>query len=233
MVALAGTGLLGLRLWALLRQQVLWREVCGPVWEVCALGLAGLVALGLGTTHEFAYAMSFDLVDWVWLALFEVVFGTVVGALVSLPGHAVLGALEASGAALGTPTATGWRLLGCCVTGLCGLSLGVHRPLLAALVDLQAYWPVGHPQSWLTFSGLGGEVITKAHHGLLLSLALATPVLLCAAVFDLSQRLLARGSGPWQASMEALRPWLMWASAVVALAASWAAYPGAWARGLG
>jgi len=232
-VALAATGLLGLRLWALLRQQVLWREICGPVWEVCAVGLALVIALGFGMPTELAYTMDVDITGWLLLALFEILFGTVVGALASLPGHAVLGALDASGTALGAPTATGWRLLGCSITGLCGVSLGVHRPLVAALIDLQFCWPVGHPEWWLSGGGFAGDVISNAHHALLLSLALATPVLLCAAVFDLSQRLLTRGAGPWMFALETLRPWLMWATALIALAASWAAYPGAWARGLG
>ncbi len=223
-----------LRLWAILRQQVLWREMCGPVWEACAAAFAILFALGLPSSNVIAD--TFSLTTFGLLAACELALGSILGALVSLPGHAVLGALQTSGQTLWVPPQTGFRLWGTCLTGLCGVALGLHHPLLAALLDLQMYWPIGHPEHWLVAASatdLLGEVIGAAHHTVLLSLSLATPVLLCAAIFDLTLRLLARGSGPWVFGSAALRPWIVWATATVALAASWAAYPGAWARGLG
>ena len=77
------------------------------------------------------------------------------------------------------------------------------------------------------------DVIAAAYAMTVLALALATPVLLTVAVADLATRLLGRGSDPAGALMDALRPWLRTAGALIALGASWAAYPEAWARGLG
>ncbi len=227
--------LVAIRLWALLRQQVLWREVCGPVWEACAAAFGLLVALGLPAESNFI-AVTWSWPDVLWLAGWEFVFGTVLGALVSLPGHAVLGALQASGQTLGISPAAAFRLWGSCMAALCGVALGLHRPLLVAVLDLQAIWPVGQASAWLDASlvdNLYAEVVLAGSHALLLSLSLATPVLLCAAVFDLTQRLVSRGAGPWLWAGESLRVWLVWATSLLALAASWAAYPGTWGRGLG
>jgi hypothetical protein len=53
-------------------------------------------------------------------------------------------------------------------------------------------------------------------------------VLLTSATLDLGLRLTARGVAV--PMMDALRPWLVAAAALIALGAAWAAYPEAWLR---
>jgi hypothetical protein len=123
-------------------------------------------------------------------------------------------------------------LLGASLALAASLGLGIHRPLLVALRDLSVIWPPGAPQLW-SLPLDWPDVALAAHDMTLLGLALATPVLLGAAVADLMSRLLGRGGGAAGALSEAMGPWLRTSLAFLALAASWDAYPEAWARALG
>jgi len=213
-----------LRLYGLLRMQVLWRSALGPVWEgVCAALALLLAAVLLSRPGE---AVALDL--WLLIGLCEFLLGSAIGGLVSLPGSALLGAARQSASTLqvfgrGLPV----LLAIACVAG--GLLADLHRPLLIALRDLLLLWPVGAPARWLPGLGeLAPWFARSAHAGLILALTFATPVLLTTATLDLGLRLTARGVAI--PVMTALRPYLVAAAALVALGAAWAAYPEAWLR---
>lgn len=232
--AWAASGLLAIRLFGIFAVQPHWRRVVGPWWSAVAVALA--VSLAPALLPRGAWLSSADGGTWIGLALLELMLGGVVGLLVALPGYALIGALDVSGRSLGLHEASSRVTTGlglAVVLGL-GLSLGLHRPLLVGLSSTLDAWPVGRPSAWLwSAPDLLGRAITAARGVLVLALALATPVLLTLAVVDLGTRLLGRGPAPAEAMMDALRPWLRTAAALIALGASWSAYPEAWARGLG
>ena len=215
-----------LRLFGLLRAQVLWQRALGPVWQGIAAALAIAVALVLWPVMP-GEPVTFG--RFVAIGACEFLLGSVLGGLLALPGLALLGAAGQSAATLQAPRSGAVPLLLAvtCVSG--GLLAGVHRPLLLALRELLVLWPVGAPAQWLpTLPALLSWVVAAAHAGLVLALTLATPVLLSAATLDLGLRLACRGvAAP---AGEVLRPWLCAAAALVALGAAWAAYPGAWLR---
>lgn len=222
-LALVGWG--ALRLFALLRAQTLLRAAIGPVWEGVAAAVALAVALVLLPTTGEAVALG----RWLTIGLCEFLLGSVLGALLSMPGVALLGAAGQSASSLHAPRARAVALLltVACVSG--GLLAGVHRPLLLALRDSLSLWPVGAPTLWLpALPGLLTWTIAAAHTGLVLALTLATPVLLTTATLDLGLRLASRGVATPVG--EALRPWVCSAAALLALGAAWAAYPAAWLR---
>ncbi len=223
---LALTGWGALRLFGLLRAQTLWRSALGPVWEGVAAALAVSVALVLLPTLA---AQPVPLGRWLVIAVCELLLGSVLGGLLALPGAALLGAAGQSAAQLEISRSRGLPLLLviACLSG--GLIAGVHRPLLLALRELLALWPVGSPARWLPeLSALLAWLVAAAHACLVLALTFATPVLLTAATLDLGLRLAGRsGAAP---VVEVVRPWLAGAAAMLALGAAWAAYPAAWLR---
>lgn len=222
-LALIGWG--ALRLFGLLRMQVMWREALGPVWEAAAAVLAVSVALVLLPAGGEAVSLG----RWAPIAACELLLGSVLGGLLSLPGAALLGAAGQSAVGLQLSRTRGLPLLliVACLAG--GLISGVHRPLLLALRELLALLPVGAPARWLPeLPALGSWLVAAAHACLVLALTFATPVLLTAATLDLGLRLASRGvAAPM---LEVVRPWLVGAAALVALGAAWAAYPAAWLR---
>lgn len=226
-MSLAGVGWLALRYFGLLRAQVLWREALGTTWEAVAAGLAVCLAI-VGAPD-----VEFGLGAWATIAVCEFLLGSVTGALLSLPGQALLGAAGQSAAMLlhgGSGRGTVRVLVVACLVG--GLAADLHHPLLVSLQQHAAVWPVGEPARWWpAAAGLGAQVVGAAHACLGLAFTLATPVLLAVAVLDLTLRLTTRGVAT--APGEALRPWLATAAALVALGASWAAYPEAWQRAWG
>jgi flagellar biosynthesis protein FliR len=218
-----------LRLFGLLRVQVLWREAVGPAWEAVAAGLAVCVALVVTpATADVAVATP----AWWLVAGCEFLFGSVTGMLLSLPGQALLGA-GGQGELLVLHGARG-RLAAlfavACVAG--GLAADLHRPLLVSLQRHLSVWPVGEPARWMSgLDAFATQAIAGGHAYLVLAFTLATPVLLAYAVIDLTLRWTVRGVATTPG--DALRPWLATAAALVALGASWAAYPDAWQRGFG
>lgn len=222
---LAALGWATLRLFGLLRMQVLWRAAIGPVWEAIAAVLAVCLAAVLVAPAVGPVSVG----GWIVVAACELLLGSAIGGLLSLPGAALLGAASHGAGLLQAPRVRGLPLLlaVACLAG--GLAAGVHRPLLVALRELLMLWPVGAPTRWLP--GLADApqwLAASAHAALTVALILATPVLLTAATVDLSLRLGARGAAA--PTLEVLRPWLICAAALVALGAAWAAYPEAWLR---
>ena len=223
---LALFGWAALRLFGLLRAQVLWQRALGPVWQgvAAALAIAGALVLWPGTPGEAVAVGRFIVIG-----VCEFLLGSVLGGLLALPGVALLGAAGQTAATLQAPRGGALPLLiaVACVSG--GLIAGVHRPSLFALRELLVLWPVGAPAQWLpAVPALLAWLVAAAHACLVLALTLATPVLLTAATLDLGLRLACRGVAVPVG--EALRPWLCAAAGLVALGAAWAAYPEAWLR---
>ncbi len=228
--ALATALWLTLRLGALLLVQVPWFRLLGPLWvpiaAVLAAALAGALALTL--------APGGGLVDAPTLlrgALLELALGGLAGALVGLPGHALVGAAGASGKALDLRRGAWEPLLIALVLSLC-LGLGLHRPLLLGLREFALLVPPGvglHSAAQLLHRPLEPLVVAAgAAHLLLLALALATPVLLSKAVVELAAGLVEPPGEP----RSGIGRWLAAAAAILALCASWSAYPEAWLRSL-
>ena len=232
------------RLWACLRCQASWRCALGPRWEwisaIVALALAALALLG-GKLADPSPELARG---WTQLGLalgFELLLGATLGALVSLPGHALVGAATTSDALLrerphdpASPAApASMTSLLVCASLAAGLSLGLHRPLLAALLAGFELLPLGDPYSWMPPAT---ELLTRAPeaaaHASVLALALATPVLLTRALACLALACLARGGVNLEALSGVLAPGLRLALAMITLGAAWSSYPQAFARAL-
>lgn len=226
-MSLAVVGWGALRVFGLLRAQVLWRTAVGPVWEGVAAGLAVCVALVAASGASADVSMT----TWLLIAGCEFLLGSVVGLLLSLPGQALLAAAGQSGETIGgTHGGLVFVFAVACLAG--GLAADLHHPLLLGLQQQLTQWPVGEPARWSpAMDGFAERVIAAAHGYLALAFTLATPVLLSVAVIDLTLRLTIRGVAT--APGDALRPWLATSAALVALGAAWAAYPEAWQRAWG
>lgn len=224
--ATAACAWLAVRLFALLRAQTLWRGALGGAWPLIAAALAGLLAAAWrpADVEPVAWAV------WLPVAVLEALLGAVLGALVSLPGEAALGAARASGLALGLARPRAWEALHLALAGALALALDLHRPLLAGLRGTAARWPVGQPAAWRFDGGLDAA-IAGAGELAALALGLATPVLLTAAIVELGLGFAARVQ-PLAAAAPALRPWFVTAAALAALGAAWTAYPESWLRAL-
>jgi len=224
--ATLGWGLVAVRLWALFRVHPIWRLAIGPWWNVVAAGLAGIVALGAGS----AVTTTPVATTWVELGVLvgvELVVGTLLGLLVSLPGYALLGAASSSAVALRT-SATPVVGLGVALILATALSLGLHRPLLVGALDTVAVVPLGEP---LAAPLTAAAISAAAQTTVLLALALATPALLAGVTFEVAARLVGRGPGPATAAADTA-PWFRLAAALVALGASWSAYAPSWTTAL-
>jgi len=223
---------LTLRLGALLLVQVPWLRLIGPLWIPIAAVLALSLSLSLALSLSLPPAAS--LVDTPTLvrgAIFELLFGGLAGLLLGAPGHALLGAAGASGRALELRRGAWEPLLITLVLCLC-LGLGLHRPLLLGLREFALLAPPGaglQEATGLLLHGLRPTVLAgAAAHLLFLSLALATPVLLSKAVVELAAGLIEPPGEPRPGTGR----WLAAAAALLALCASWSAYPQAWLRSL-
>jgi len=233
-----------LRVWAILRAQVLWRAAVGPWWWLVAAALSLVLAPAAVGRHVASFDVSVghgfpgvDPATWILVGILELLVGTVIGLLVTLPGHALVGAAHTSNRLLGLSTlgSRGLLQLAVALVLVMALSLDLHHPLLGGLLGVFAVFPVGRPEMWLGLpsEGLVTTVAMAAHSMTVLALALVTPVLLGCLVADVVARLLGRGPGAAEPVAGALRPWLRVALALTALGASWAAYPEAWSRALG
>ncbi len=228
--ALAAALWLTLRLGALLLVQVPWLRLLGPLW----IPIATALALSIAGALALSFPPAAGLVDTPTLlrgALFELAFGGLAGALLGAPGHALLGAAGASGRALELRRGAWEPLLIAVVLSLC-LGLGLHRPLLLGLREFALLAPPGVGLARaveLLHLGLSPMVIAgAAAHLLFLSLALATPVLLSKAVVEVAAGLVEPPGEPRSGAGR----WLAAAAALLALCASWSAYPEAWLRSL-
>ena len=236
----AGFGLLSLRLWALLRVQALWRAGVGPSWELVAAGLAATLSavlvlsggvLGGGVAWPGQGGQS-----WLVAAGFELLLGTVLGLLLSLPGWALLGAGRVSEATLELRTnVEGGTLARVLALGsmVAALRLGLHGPLLGALAASVERFPIAAPLAWTqAVPGDLGELAVWTAEATALALAVATPALLVHALVELGLGALGRGPEPAGLLARAMAPGLRFAAALLALAAAWSAFPEAFARGV-
>lgn len=223
---LAAWAWLALRLFAVLQAQTLWRAAAGGMWWAIAAGLAAILAAAWAPIRLAPVAWT----SWLLAAGFELLLGAVLGALVSLPGDAALGAARRSGVALGLAGARAFAALHVALVGSLALATGLHRPLLTGLRACATRWPVGEPGAWPLQLDLAA-VSAAAHDATVLALGLATPVLLTAAVVELALACAAR-PGPMAALAAASRPWLVAVAALTALAAAWAVHPDAWLQAL-
>lgn len=223
---LAAWAWLALRLFALLRAQAIWREAAGGAWWA----IAGALAIVLAAAWGPAGAAAVPWHAWLVGACFEVLLGAVIGALVSLPGEAALGAARQSAVSLGLGRARAFAALQLALAGSLALGLALHRPPLTALRSVATRWPVGDPATWQADVDVAA-VIAAAHDATLLALGLATPVLLTVAIVELALAL-AAPRGPLASLAGAVRPWLVASAALVALSAAWATHPEAWSRAL-
>lgn len=228
--------LVATRFWALLRVQVVLREAVGSpaLWEAGAAVFATVLAFAVVEPAQPEVLTSALLVGF----LFEFALGSVLGQWASLSGYALLGAAGVSSQLLvpgaGGQGGRGLAMLLVVLAAGCALALGLHRPLLAALWWSVELWPPGRPEQWaLTVADGLAELVLAARALVVLALALATPVLLCAALTDVVTRVVGRGPRSVPGLVEALRPWASTALALAALAASWDAYPELWASALG
>lgn len=234
-IALAAAIWWTLRLSALLSVQVPWLRLLGPLWIPVALVLALSIASALALSPGFSSIVaSTEIIEPVVLlhgAVLEVIFGGLVGLIIGLPGHALLGAASISSRAFEIRRGAFEPLLIALVLSLC-VGLGLHAPLLLGLREFALLLPPGLdlPSALPALAnGQSAEFIARtAAHLLFLALALATPVLLTRAVIELAASLVEPPGG----SRSSLARWLASAAAVLALCASWSAYPDAWLQAL-
>jgi hypothetical protein len=215
-------GLVAVRLWAILRAQILWRSAVGPAWSLAAVVLAFAIAGTVTGPAEWQPA-----VDWRVAALAEFALGTTIGLLVSLPGYALLGGMSAVALLVRTQPSAFVGLALVFVLAL-GMALELHRPLLLAAAGSFDVFALGNPRAWSAALEADGVawLAEGAHTFALLSIVFATPALLFAAVCELAVRLATQ---PLE-ELEGLAPWVRSAAALVALGCSWVAYAHTWAE---
>ncbi len=227
--------LVALRLFAILRMQPLWSAALGAAWIPVAAGLSVVLGLVVVTSAGSAPLPDDDtsLPTWIVLGGLELVLGTVIGAFASLPGHALLGAAGTSASLLRTSPRP-FVALTVAIAMTAALAAGLHHPLLEVLTDGVRVIPPGRPATWL--SGAHADLLPAslvALDGLLvLGLCFAAPVLLTVATVRFGLGAIALGPSPARAVVDGLDAWVAVALALVALGASWAVYPHAWARAI-
>jgi flagellar biosynthesis protein FliR len=208
--------LVAVRVFAILRAQVLWQATVGAWWTVVAAGLALVLAPGLA---DAAGPVELSLTA----VAIEALVGTAIGVVVSLPGWALIGGSATSAAVLRT---TPGPMVGLAVAlvAATSLALDLHQPLLVSLSASVETIPPGTFAIAYDASSLAQAV----HASVVLALSLATPVLLAALVAEVAMA--GVGAGPAPAGPQAAAPWLRTAAALVALGASWQAYAIVWAH---
>ncbi len=207
--------LAALRTFAILRAQVLWRTAVGGTWPFVSAGLA----LALAPTVA---APSGPALSWASAGT-ELLVGTAIGIVVSLPGWALIGGATANASALRVAPKP---LLAATVAFVLAvaLALDLHQPLLLGLRES------GQVGAVAIASDVTWMLVARAVHAMtLLALSLATPVLLCLAVAHLTLSWLGRGPAAMGPVADTLTPWIGAAGALVALGASWQAYGAIWA----
>lgn len=222
------------RLWACLRVQASWRFAVGVHWE----WIAGALAVGLAVLAwaggRLGASVALDGTTIVVALVFELLLGSVLGLVISMPGWALVGAAQESEQALAWQgeSASLARLL--VVASLAaGLALGLHAPLCAGLLGLFDRFELAHPSAWVpALTELPSYLVDRATAILLLGLALATPVLLTRMIVSLCLASLGRERHDAGELVDVLSPGLRLGAGLVALGAAWSAYPEAFARGM-
>lgn len=224
--ATAAWGWLALRLFGILRVQALWHAAAGRAWSWIAAGVAMLLAAAWSRS-----GLAVGWTTWLWLGVWEVLLGVVLGLFVGLPGDALVGAARQTAACLGLGASRGWVTLQAALAGSLGLALEVHHGLLTGLRGATTRWELGEPAAWGVPVDLDG-CVDLARELLLLGFGLATPVLLTALVTDLVLAGASRGA-LLQRSLGALRPWVVLWLGLGAFTAAWESYPEAWLGSFG
>ncbi len=225
------------RLWATLRVQASWRWAIGPTWEWIAGALAVCMATLAWSSGRLGEAALAEGPTFVLALLFELILGTVLGLMISLPGWALVGAARESEHALGWQGEQGEsgslaRLL-IAASLAAALALGLHAPLCAGLLGLFDRFALARPPDWLpALAELPDYLIDRAVAITLLALALATPVLLTRTIVALCLSSLAREREDAAELLDVLSPGMRLAAGLVALGAAWSAYPEAFARAM-
>lgn len=228
----AAIALASVRLWALLRVQASWKAVLGRRWEwiaaALAIGLAGIAA----ASGRLALVPVDTLGSLAIAAVFELALGSALGLAVALLGYALVGAAREAEHNLELRESSTLSTLLLAASLAVGLSLGLHRPLLAGLLGSFDAFALASPRAWMFASDPVTWLIERAAAATGLALALATPVLLTRTVIELGVGSLARPGFEAASLTAAIVPGLRCAAALLALGAAWSAYPEAFARGL-
>ena len=233
MLWISWSSLVWLRLWAMLRVQVLWARVVGRSWWVASAALAWALALALAGRAELGALAWSGLEHWVGLALVEFAIGSVWGLVVALPTYVVLGVATEIRNLFATPTGGDALVISiACLGVLLAVGLGLHHPTLLALSDLMNVIQVGAVASSQWPSEPLEFVSRIARDAMTLALALATPLFLSLAVADTVIGGWARGYAVDARAARAAASWLRASAALLALGASWLTFPQAWARAL-
>lgn len=223
--------LAGLRVWAILRAQILWRTAVGPWWPVVAVAIAAVLVPAIEVTATFPAIPS----AWLIAAVAEFSLGTLLGIVIALPGHALVGA-GMTAAVINRASMGSLVFLFASVAGGLALELALHRPLLLGLASTFEWFELGRPSLWLFELTTGGaslglpDLVTALHGFVMLLLTMVTPLLMTAAVAEIGLGIIGGGPAPASATSEGLRVWARTAGALIALGASWAAYGEIWAR---
>ncbi len=224
--------LVALRLFAILRMQPLWSAALGVAWIPVAAGLSIVLGLVLvGDPRFVGPPLDATLTTWIVLGVLEVLLGSVIGALVSLPGHALLGAAGTSAALLRTSPRP-FVALTVAIALTAALASGLHHPLFEVLTDGLRVMPPGRPEVWLPDAQreLPAMLFVALDGLLVLGLCFAAPVLLTVATVRFGLGAIGLGPSSARAVVDGVDAWVAVALALVALGASWAVYPHAWAR---
>lgn len=228
---LVAHALLAVRCFVLLRLQPHWGVMLGRLWWILAAGLSMVVAAAVELPADLLVELGERPRDAIVVAVMaEVLLGAVLGALASLPAYALLGAAAGSAAALRTSIAP---FVSACVAFALATAMfmSLHHPALAVLIDHAAMLPPGRPELWLPAGDVTLDALVLGLDGLLIvALTLATPVLLSVVIFRTALGLVAAGPTGVAPLSQVVAPTVGAMAAIVALAASWAVYPGAWAR---
>lgn len=224
-IAWGGLALVVLRVWAILRMQVMWHRIAPITWPWLAPGIAVMLA-PLVTARTAVPAVAIGSPDFVAAAVLELGLGTVIGAVASLPGHALLGGATMQAGLLSSSSRPFVALVSA-IAAAAAFGVGVHHAAIEALAQGVSRWPLG---SAPPRGALGLATLLEALDALLvLALAFATPVALVIAVVDVVTA--SVGRTPSSAMLARIVGSLgRTALALVALGASWDADPAAWAR---
>ena len=226
--------LVAVRVFAILRMQPLWGAALGGAWVPVAAAFAGVLGIVVVTDPGFVAPGEVSLVGWVGLAGLEFVLGTVIGALASLPGHALIGAAGASA-----------QLLKTAVRSFVGLAVAIspdrgprRRPASPPHRGADRRLPLAPRRH--------SEPVAVDRRPSISSACSSPRSTACSSsVSPWSRRScsrsrspasgsqpVARGPAPSHALAPAFDAWLGVALALIALGASWAVYPHAWARAM-